>query len=76
MRLTDKEVEAMLEYWLNTVNMGKFDVADRIERELRDCGIKFRMVYEGVRWERIEEQEINEDYAHDCVRDYYVGRAD
>jgi hypothetical protein len=75
MRFTDKEVETMLEYWLHTVNMGKFDVADRIESELRDCGIKFRMVYEGVRWQRIEEQ-VDENYAYDCVQNYYVNRAD
>jgi cysteinyl-tRNA synthetase len=75
MRLTDKEIEAMMEYWLNIVNMGKFHVADMIERELRDCGIKFRLVYEGVRWQRIEER-VDEDYAHECVQNYYASRAD
>jgi cysteinyl-tRNA synthetase len=75
MRLTDKEVEAMLEYWLNTVNMGKFDTADRIERELRDCGIKCRLTPDGLKWQRIEEQ-IDENYAYDCVQDYYASRAD
>jgi hypothetical protein len=72
---SNKEMEAWCEYWIASVNSGKFDVADRIERELRDCGIKFRMVYEGVRWQRIEER-VDENYAHECVQNYYASRAD
>jgi cysteinyl-tRNA synthetase len=71
MRLTDKEVEAMLEYWLNTVNMGKFYVADRIRKELRDMGIQFKLLPEGITWQRIEEQ-VDEDYATQCIYDYYA----
>jgi regulator of sigma D len=74
-KFTDKEMESWCEYWIHSVNSGNFDVADRIEKELRDCGIKLKLTLDGLEWQRIEEQ-INQNYATQCINDYYTGSAD
>jgi hypothetical protein len=72
---SDKEMEAWCEYWIHSYNSGNFDVVDRIERELRSCGIKLKLTMDCLEWQRIEEQ-VDDNYATQCINDYYVGIKD